>query len=96
MIQPFQIFEWDGVTAVNLTGMTLTWRFKDNTVTPATVKNIVGSITDTVNGKCSFTIPQSFFTVVTKYECQIELSQSGVILEHTDPYFDVEILQSQT
>ncbi len=94
--QQFQVFQSDGTTVYDLTNTTVTWLFKDNTVTPATTKTIVGTITDATNGKVQFVIPSGFFPAVIKYDCQLQIvgtSPASTIL--TDPPFVVEILASQ-
>ena len=94
-VQQFQVFQSDGTTVYDITGTTVKWLFKNNAVTPATTMTITGSITDAPNGKVSFTIPNNFFTIVAKWDCQIQISSASLLIQ-TDPPFVVEIIQSET
>lgn len=92
--QPFQVTQSDGITPVDLTALTVTWLFKDNTVIPATTKSITGTVANGLQGLVNFIVPAGFFTVITKYDCTLELS-SGALTEDTYPLFIVEIVAQE-
>ncbi len=83
MIKPFKILNSDG-TAKDLTGLTITWKFKDR---DGTVSSLTGSITSASTGQVSFTITSSFFTSVTRYRCQLHLVDGSAYTEDTDPFY---------
>ena len=93
--QPFQIFQSDGTTVYDITGLTVKWLFKNNNVTPATTMSLTGTITDAPNGKVSFLVTQNFFSIVATWDCQIQLSSASLLIQ-TDPPFVVDIIQSET
>lgn len=93
--QPFQIFQADGVTPYDITGCTVTWLFKNNAVTPATTQSLTGTITNASLGQCQFVITQNFFSSVATWDCQIQITATGLLIQ-TDPPFVVDIIQSET
>lgn len=82
---PFQLFEKDGETPRNISGMTLIWRFK-SVNDPTILKSLVCVITDATNGKFYATITTDITGTIDTYECQIEVSQSGVLLDPSEPF----------
>ena len=90
-IQPFTIYQADGITPVNLTGGSVVWWFKDVSTNPATLTSISGNITNAALGQVSFTVPTSFFTTVTTYQSQLVIT-IGTAITSTDPPFTVQIL----
>lgn len=83
MVKPFKILNADG-TAKSLTGLTITWKFKDR---DNTLKTLTGTITSAPNGQVSFTITTGFFTTVTRYRCQLHLVDGSAYVEDTDPFY---------
>lgn len=83
IVKPFKILKADG-SAKNLTGLTITWAFKDRN---GIVKTLTGVITSAINGQVSFTITSGFFTSVTRYRCQLHLVDGSAYTEDTDPFF---------
>jgi hypothetical protein len=89
MVKPFRIKERDG-TDKDLTGMTVKWYFIDRDGNVPTGNPITGSLTSPTLGKCSFTIPASFFVARARYTCMINITNGSSFDEDTDP-FTVEV-----
>lgn len=74
-----QLFEDDGVTAINLTGITLlTLRLKEDGT--GIVKTFTGAkltVTDAANGKIQLAQVAADFTSATKYEYYVSFTDSG-------------------
>jgi len=90
MTQPFKIVQGDGTTAKNLTGLTVTWRFKERDGTVPTGTPITGTVTDAAAGEVDMVIPSGTFSKVTAYTTQINLADGVNYDEDTDP-FNVDI-----
>lgn len=86
------IYENDGVTPRNLTGLTLTYQLKDK-ITPTITKTISGTIVDAPTGRVKFTVPNAFFDVVTTYTGEINLI--GTNYEEDTETFLVTVLEQQ-
>lgn len=74
-----QLFEDDGVTAINLAGITLlTLRLKeDGTGTVRTFTGAKLTITDAANGKIQLAQVAADFPSATKYEFYVSFTDSG-------------------
>lgn len=82
----FQLFERDGITPRNISGLTIIWRFKDAN-DPTNLKSITCVPTDTSNGKFYGAMITGITETANKtWICQIELSQSGVLLDPSEPF----------
>ncbi len=80
----FQLLEKDGVTSRNLTGLTLTARFKDMN-TPTTLASLACVVTDAANGYFYWTLTTAISGTYPKtWIMQIEVSQSGVLLDPSE------------
>ena len=83
MTKPFHVQKSDG-TDHDLTGMTVTWKFKDR---DNSVSSITGTVTNATTGRVSFVIPDNFFTTVTRYRCQLHLVDGSTYIEDTNPFY---------
>lgn len=83
MTKPFHIVKADG-TDKDLTGLTVTWKFKDR---DGMVTSITGTLTSASTGRVSFTIPSNFFTSVTRYRSQLHLVDGSTYVEDTNPFY---------
>lgn len=97
MTQRFQIFQGDGVTPKNLTGLTIKWYFKDRDGNAPTNSPITGVIAVAASGTVDFTIPASIFSSVTRFTCQLQLADNATLgsatyIEDTEP-FNVDVDQ---
>lgn len=96
MTQRFQIFQGDGVTPKNLTGLTIKWYFKDRDGNAPSGSPITGVIAVAASGTVDFTIPSGLFSSApTKYTCHLMIADnatpaSATYLEDTEP-FNVDV-----
>lgn len=82
----FQLFEKDGITPRNITGLTLTWRFKD-TGDPSILLSLPCVITDALNGKFYATMTATITgTAPRTFICQIEVLQTTVLLDPSEEF----------
>lgn len=81
--KPFHIVKADG-TDKDLTGLTVTWKFKDR---DGTVTSIAGTLTSASTGRVSFAVASGFFTTVTRYRCQLHLVDGSTYTEDTNPFY---------
>jgi len=82
----FQLFEKDGVTPRNLTGLTLTWRFKD-TDDPNSLLSLDCVVTDAANGKFYATMTTTITAIAPKtFICQIEVKLSTTLLDPSEEF----------
>ena len=94
MVKPFKITLNDGITAKDLTALTVEWHFKDRDGNAPTGSPIVGNITNPTGGLVEFTIPAGITAVAgTKFKCQINLDSGAGYDEDTEP-FNVDIDKS--
>jgi hypothetical protein len=92
MVKPFKITKNDGISAKDITGLTIKWYFKARDDSAPTGSPITGSITDAVNGLVEFTIPAGIFANQEKYRCNLNLD-SGAGYEEDTQSFNVEVVE---
>lgn len=89
------IYEADGKTPKDLTGLTPTLQLEDvNDITQH--KTLVGTVTAALTGKLEFTVTQNFFTVVTTWKCRILFADSGTSYRERTKQFIINIVEDTT
>lgn len=83
---PFKVTQGDGVTAKNLTGITVKWYFKKRDNTVPTGSPITGTVTDAVNGLVNFLIPANIFDTITDFDTCLNLNNGTTYNEDTEPF----------
>ncbi len=88
----FVLYERDGITPRPLAGLTLVWRFK-NVKDGTDLKSLACVVTDAAAGRFYATMLTTITTDIKSYITQIEVSQSGVILDPSEEFI-VDIKKS--
>jgi len=84
---PFAMKKRDGTTIKNLTGLTLTWTFKDRDGVVATGSPISCNILVAASGTFDAVIPAGMFPTETKYRCQIHMIDGAGYIEDSKPFY---------
>jgi len=84
---PFLAVKRDGTTVKDLTGLTLTWTFKDRNGDIPSGSPVSCNVLDAAAGTFDATIPAGLFTEETKYRCQIHFSDGADYEEDSKPFW---------
>lgn len=84
---PFAMKKRDGTTVKNLTGLTITWTFKDRDGNIPSGSPVSCNILSATDGTFDATIPSGLFTTETKYRCQIHLEDGAGYVEDSKPFW---------
>ena len=88
----FKLYERDGKTPRNLSGLTLVWRFK-NVKDGTDLEHLDCVVTDAVNGQFYATMTTSITSEIRSFITQIEVTNSGILLDPSEEFI-VDIKKS--